>query len=1458
MQKSHGLSWALSALVALAAAQTAHAVSATGGNATETVGSYRIHTFTSGGTFVVTSGGNVDVMVIGGGGAGGNHAGGGGGAGGLIYYGPETPSGGHPGGTSYAITNGTYTVTVGAGGTWTSTYKANGTDGGNSVFGSLTAFGGGRGGARDATVGAGTGNTGGSGGGGGCHSGGNVGGVAIATTPLQGYKGGNAGANSGSYAGSGGGGAGGAGATAASGIAGRGAGLTYSISGTPTTYATGGGGAYNWATPGYAAVIPGTGNGGDAASYGSGPGTNGHGAAGIVIVRYLAGSVPGAPVIANAAVSNLTFGAAFFNASIQSTGSAPVTAVSVYWGPSNAGTNASLWANTNAIAGTIWNLGDAVTTNIGGLLPNTTHYYTFAANNSFGTTFAEPSISFLSLGAPSVSNAGVLSNTVQRATLLGQVTAGNPTPQVYVCWGTNDAGTSATSAWQNVAGGATASGTFAVIATNLTTVGPYYYRCYATNAVGDGWAPTAGKFTEGQRVALMAAWKIPTNGINNNNLDTTFRIASTNGTLVIYSNAQVDAHLSSANAWYNYGTYGAGVNSSGPGLFGFAVTNLPRFAGATINRAQFLVVQNNGNNPGTGGNRWMDHVVTRAWSVGNKNGAYPGSTNTSPAARGVSWAHPSGINSNANQNADGGTTQPLRSWGRAGTNVFTWGADTSGTPRSPADAGSGDPHALVYSVTDIVGGWSLGSLSNFGFCLKWDFPNNNFSFNYSEYDAQGVREPVLFIDYTPAPDSPVISNYGGATNVAFTTATLQGLLSSTGSAPTEVRVYYGRQDKYPSTNDWDGVAYIGNPQGIGLFATNVTGLLDGTGYVYRCYATNSFGDAWATQATAFATIPLSVAVNNNGGATGITSYAAWLNGSLVSTGSAPTAVWVFLGTNGATGGPSNTDKSQWMTNFFVGSNIPLATYMTVRATGLQPATAYSYSYYASNTAGAEAWASVSNFTPFAQVDYVAKADAAWNSASTWDPSTGYPQNPNDTATILSNTVAAGSYIVPMIELVNVTTNATGSATGTLTFAASQTVPLQLNGGVLSPAANNLTWSGRLTLKAASLISEGGNVLTLSGGIQDWVQDGVTNTGQIAVPGSGRVDLSATSTGFSGGWSVTAGMLRELAGGALGSGDVTIRNSSLVLESSGDTNLPNITVGSGGSLHLAGNNYHNSAGSGKTISLLNGSDFGWGWGLSYDGGSFLDGAIQVSGNVSLSGSSVHGANLYLTGDILNSGAATINVVATIGPHLQRANNAYTGNWIMAAGASLQAEASGAMGTGTVDLPATNSTLNISGGLTLNNMFTGNGAFGGVTLQPTYRNATLADAGVSPGTNATFVIGVLTNSGNLAFTNLPNYDGNGNTAYCKVKIAMVRNPFTDLGQASQLNVGGNLTGLANADLLVNAGPRMPVGTYTIITAANNLSSLQFHSVSFSGTAGRVLYNNGSVQVQIIPSGTVLILQ
>jgi hypothetical protein len=249
----------------------------------------------------------VDYLVVAGGGAGGDNpnttqGNGGGGGGGLLQGSIPTASG-----TSY-------TVTIGAG---SGRFDANG---GNSVFSSITATGGGTG-ARASAVPSYSGGSGG---------GGSTSGTASQINGAQGTFGqGNAGGNGYSpspYTGAGGGGAGTIGFNGNSSTGGNGgAGIASVISGTVTTYAGGGGGSIASSGTGGTGGVGGGGNGGGSsnatngtANTGGGGGaaasfnSSGLGGSGIVIVSYPdiyagAASTTGSPTVSTSGAGSTYF-----------------------------------------------------------------------------------------------------------------------------------------------------------------------------------------------------------------------------------------------------------------------------------------------------------------------------------------------------------------------------------------------------------------------------------------------------------------------------------------------------------------------------------------------------------------------------------------------------------------------------------------------------------------------------------------------------------------------------------------------------------------------------------------------------------------------------------------------------------------------------------------------------------------------------------------------------------------------------------------------------------------------------------------------------------------------------------------------------------------------------------------------------------------------------------------------
>ena len=241
-----------------------------------------IHKFEKTGVFTITDSSltSVDALVIGGGGAGGNgapgsHYGGGGGAGALHYQ------------TNLPVSNASpYAVSVGAGGVATWYTGSNGTTGASSVFSTITAAGGGAG----RGTGPGAAFNGGSGGGaaypggaGGTGSG-DTGGTDNSVSPSNGWGNDGAAYSSDGHGGAGGG-AGGIGGVSLANNSDGGLGLSYNISGSATTYATGGAGNHTGSPGGRGEAY--TGNGGNGGRLGyAHPQRNSNGGSGIVIISY--------------------------------------------------------------------------------------------------------------------------------------------------------------------------------------------------------------------------------------------------------------------------------------------------------------------------------------------------------------------------------------------------------------------------------------------------------------------------------------------------------------------------------------------------------------------------------------------------------------------------------------------------------------------------------------------------------------------------------------------------------------------------------------------------------------------------------------------------------------------------------------------------------------------------------------------------------------------------------------------------------------------------------------------------------------------------------------------------------------------------------------------------------------------------------------------------------------------
>jgi len=292
---------------------------ATGGTIT-TCGDDKIHTFTSDGTFTVSSVSGcaannlVSYVVVAGGGGSAHDRGGAGGAGGFRELkSPATPYTASPldgystPGNRITVTATGFPIAVGGGGASDeSSPYTKGAPGSVSTFSTISSAGGGAGGRVCAADAGGSGGSAGATGTG-CTARSGAAGNTPPTTPPQGNNAGTT-RDAPPYAQGGGGGATAVGGNAGSGTGGPGgAGATTSINGSATTFAGGGGGGSDPANKGTGgpggggcgasgpypgssvAATNGTDNtgGGGGGSNGGGPsGVGGSGGSGIVIIRY--------------------------------------------------------------------------------------------------------------------------------------------------------------------------------------------------------------------------------------------------------------------------------------------------------------------------------------------------------------------------------------------------------------------------------------------------------------------------------------------------------------------------------------------------------------------------------------------------------------------------------------------------------------------------------------------------------------------------------------------------------------------------------------------------------------------------------------------------------------------------------------------------------------------------------------------------------------------------------------------------------------------------------------------------------------------------------------------------------------------------------------------------------------------------------------------------------------------
>jgi len=225
---------------------------------------------------------------------------------------------------------------------------------------------------------------------------------------------------------------------------------------------------------------------------------SGVGATGIYALSGVRGNQAGGtytlPTVTNTFVSGLLNRAATMGGDVVSSGgTAPE--VFIYYGTSDAGTNATNWAQRIYFGPLTGSFSQTVT----GLAPNTTYYYRSAAINPAGVAWAasSQSVTTAPVSLAVVTNLPASNITTQAAVLSGNIlSTGGDAPVVTIYYGPSNGGTNSNAWAHSLALPGTQRGTFAQAASGLgTNTTHYYYSAAAVNAAGTAWGAPVQSFS---------------------------------------------------------------------------------------------------------------------------------------------------------------------------------------------------------------------------------------------------------------------------------------------------------------------------------------------------------------------------------------------------------------------------------------------------------------------------------------------------------------------------------------------------------------------------------------------------------------------------------------------------------------------------------------------------------------------------------------------------------------------------------------------------------------------------------------------------------------------------------------------------------------------------------------------------------------------------------------------------
>ncbi|MCE9613084.1 MAG: hypothetical protein K8T26_02335 [Lentisphaerae bacterium] len=419
-------------------------------------------------------------------------------------------------------------------------------------------------------------------------------------------------------------------------------------------------------------------------------------------------------------------------------------------------------------------------------------------------------------------NGGASSVTTTAATLNGTVTAGVPTPVARLYWGPTD-GLTTPGAWSNALDLGVQAGSFSTTITGLLANQTNYYRCFVTNVSDGAWADDTTNFVtaspplflEGATFVLDEADAQQLIGVR---LDITSAVpvsvnyATSNGT------AEAGSDYTASAGTLTWAALETGTKT-------FAVT----VSGDSDDESDevLYVVLSGPTNATISG-------VTTATVVITDNDGSPTIRFAAPASSG-----PESITA-TNLLVSLTPVQPDA--------VTVHYAVTGGSA-----TGEGDDYSLAEGTLTFEAGVTATGVAFTVANDPQDEPDETLEVSLSAPSAGALGLQTTHV-YTIRDDDiglPGVDNAVGAIHIGATSATLRGAVTNTGGENPLVFVYWGPTNGEKDKTAWSNRLDMGT-LGLTDFTTNVNVAVSNVIYYYRCYATNSGGEAWAPYSENFA------------------------------------------------------------------------------------------------------------------------------------------------------------------------------------------------------------------------------------------------------------------------------------------------------------------------------------------------------------------------------------------------------------------------------------------------------------------------------------------------------------------------------------------------------------------------------------------------------------------------------